>query len=64
MSGACSDPLLTLDFLTLMQVVDFQMFYWSDTIHHVKFDSLTFLHNLFYSQGHQCFPSFFSAVVI
>ena len=27
MSAACSDHLLTLDFLTVMQVVDFQMFY-------------------------------------
>lgn len=43
MSAACSDHLLTLDFLTVMQVGDFQMFYWSNTIRHVKFDSLTFL---------------------
>lgn len=43
MSAACSDHLLALDFLTLMQVVDFQMFYRSDSTRHAKFYFLTFI---------------------
>lgn len=59
MSAACSDHLFTSDFLTLMRVVDFQVFYWSNSIPLVSYFLI-----LFVSSYLILFPYIYSIIMI